>query len=125
MAKKLSGQTFLVTGTFKGYSKAEARKDKIEKQFGENLEWIPQPGNRTQYIRFFPRNIKGAEPAQMGKSSDGEIVDTSFRSDPDQAVPDEKNWDRVVEFFAEYAPRFEKTMSDALRTISEQEQRDS
>ncbi len=49
------------------------------------------------------------------------MVDTSFRSDPEQPVPDENTWGRVVEFFETYGPRFEQTMIDALAKIRAEE----
>ena len=96
-------------------------KDNIEQQFGESLEWRYQPDKRAQYIYFHPWNVKGSETVEMVKSSDGEIVDSRFRKNPDQPVPDEESWDLVIAFFQKYGPRFEKTFVDALTQIREQE----
>jgi hypothetical protein len=65
--------------------------------------------------------VKGSETVEMVKSSDGEIVDSRFRKNPDQPVPDEESWDLVIAFFQKYGPRFEKTFVDALTQIREQE----
>jgi hypothetical protein len=97
-------------------------KNQMEEQFGEKLDWRYQENKRAQYIYFHPWDAKDQHSGEMVRSSDGELVDTSFRSDPEQPVPDENTWDRVVKFFEIYAPRFEQTMTDALTKIRAEEQ---
>ena len=81
MAKKLSGQTFVVTGTLEGYSRAEAKKEiealggKVSGSVSANTDYVvvgENPGTKVAKARSL--GIKEIDERKLQQLAAGQML---------------------------------------------------
>jgi len=70
------------------FDKLHQRKNEIESKFGGNLAWTP--AGKAATIKYILRNVNGLN---------------------------EGDWDKMIDFFVEYIPRFEAAMREVLNEV--------